>query len=185
MNGLQEIYQQRVLSQLQKKLGETNPWAVPRLRKIVLNVGMGEAVEDKGVIEKAAVTLAAISGQKPKVTRARQAISTFKLREGMQIGLTVTLRGERMFAFLEKLIRIVLPRLRDFQGVSRTSFDGRGNYSLGLAEQQVFPDVDYEKIDKPRGLQVTIVTTAKNDAQAEALLEAMGMPFTKKEEDGE
>lgn len=184
MTTLKDYYQQNVLPQLQEKLGQKNPWGVPRLSKIVLNIGLGKAVEDKGIIEKAAGTLAAIAGQKPRVTKAHQAISTFKLRKGMPIGLMVTLRRERMYSFLEKLIRIVLPRLRDFQGISRNGFDGRGNYSLGLSEQQVFPEVDFEKIDAPRGLQITVVTTAKTNAQAEQLLELLGMPFTKKENHG-
>ncbi len=153
------------------------------MEKVVLNVGLGDAVDDHSVIEKAAVTLTALSGQKPKVTFARQAISGFKLRQGMPIGLMVTLRKEKMFFFLEKLFKIVFPRLRDFQGVPTTNFDGQGNYNLGLAEQMVFPEVDYEKVDKNRGLQITIITSTKDDAQARSLLRRLGMPFAKSEEE--
>ena len=185
MTLIKENYQKNVLPQLMEKFNLTNPWAAPRLEKVVLNMGLGEAVDDKKIITRAFQTLAVITGQKPKVTKARQAISTFKLRKGMPIGVMATLRGKRMDHFLEKLMRIVLPRLRDFQGLSRQSFDGRGNYSLGLQEQLVFPEVEYEMIDAIRGLQITIVTTAESDDQAEMLLELLGMPFAKKEDDGQ
>ncbi|MCJ7828055.1 50S ribosomal protein L5 [Patescibacteria group bacterium] len=181
MAPLKDYYRKNVLPQLVEKLELKNPWAAPRVKKVVLNIGLGEAVEEKGVVEKAADVLTVIAGQKPKVAQARRAISAFKLREGMPIGLMVTLRGERMYQFLDKLIRIVLPRLRDFQGVSPDSFDGRGNYNLGLREQLVFPEVDYEKIDKVRGLQVTIVTTAKDNESARLMLGLLGLPFSKKE----
>ncbi|MBN1262961.1 MAG: 50S ribosomal protein L5 [Candidatus Pacebacteria bacterium] len=181
-NNLRKYYQEKVVGSLVKKLGLTNPLAAPRIEKIVVNVGLGEAVADKTVIEKVALILTLITGQKPKVTKARVSISTFKLREGMPIGLMVTLRRERMFDFLEKLIRIVLPRLRDFQGLSFKGFDGRGNYSLGLKEQITFPEADYDKIDKVRGLEITLVTSAGSDDKARLLFEELGMPFEKKEE---
>ena len=152
-----------------------------RIKKILLNIGLGEAVTNKKVLEAGIADLTAISGQKPKVTQAKVAIAGFKIRKGDTVGLMVTLRGKRMKDFLTKLFSIVLPRLRDFQGLSRDSFDGQGNYSLGIPEQIVFPEIDYEKIDKIRGLQITIVTNARSDKKAEKLLEGLGMPFTKKE----
>lgn len=177
MSNLQERYQQEIREKLQKEFGLDNLLAVPKVKKVVISMGLGEATQDKKIIEKAAEDLTAITGQKPKVTKARQSISTFKLRKGEPIGLMVNLRGKRMYNFLEKLFRIVLPRLRDFKGLSKKGFDGRGNYSLGIKEQIVFPEVDYAKIDKIRGLEVTIVTNSKDNQQAERLLAELGMPF--------
>jgi len=179
MSDLKKTYQQKIVPRLLKELNLKNPWAVPRIEKVVINVGLGEAVADKGVIEKVAEVLKAITGQKPKITKARLSVSGFKLREGSPIGLAVTLRQDRMFHFLEKLFKIVFPRLRDFQGLSPKSFDGRGNYTLGLPEQTIFPEVDYDKIDKIRGLEITIVTSAESDEKAKLLLEKLGMPFEK------
>ena len=164
---------------LQKKLNIENPMAVPRLLKIVVNIGVKDAISDKKNIEKAGAVLSQITGQKAKVTKAKKAIAGFKLREGDEIGAMVTLRGKRMYYFFEKLVSIVLPRLRDFHGVARESFDGYGNYTLGLAEYAVFPEVDPTKIDKVQGVEVTIVTTARNNKEGMALLEAFGMPFRK------
>jgi large subunit ribosomal protein L5 len=152
---------------------------VPRLEKVVLNIGLGEAVQNPRAIESAVQDLAAISGQKPVVTRARRSIAGFKIRAGMPIGVMVTLRGRRMYDFLDRLMNAVLPRIRDFRGVSRKAFDGRGNYSLGLREQLIFPEVDYDKIDRVRGLQVVVVTTARTDEEARRLLELLGMPFAR------
>jgi len=177
MSNLQERYQQDIREKLQKEFGLDNLLAVPKVKKVVISMGLGEATQDKKIIEKAAEDLTAITGQKPKVTKARQSISTFKLRKGEPIGLMVNLRGKRMYNFLEKLFRIVLPRLRDFKGLSKKGFDGRGNYSLGIKEQIVFPEVDYAKIDKIRGLEVTIVTNSEDNQQAERLLAELGMPF--------
>jgi large subunit ribosomal protein L5 len=150
---------------------------LPKLRKIVLSIGLGEATQEPKALESAEKDLATISGQHPVTTRAKKSISAFKLRAGVPIGMMVTLRGKRMYDFFDKLVNVVLPRFRDFRGVSRDSFDGRGNYSLGMKEQIVFPEIDYDKVDKIRGLEVTIVTTAKNDDEARTLLELMGMPF--------
>jgi large subunit ribosomal protein L5 len=150
---------------------------VPRLEKIVLNIGLGEAIQNSKALDAATADLAAIAGQKPVITRARKSIAAFKVRQGMPIGVMVTLRGPRMWSFLDRLMNLVLPRLRDFRGVSRRSFDGRGNYSIGLREQIVFPEIDYDKVDKLRGLEVVIVTTAPDDEQGYALLKRLGMPF--------
>lgn len=179
MSDLITKYQQKIVPQLQKELGLKNPLAVPRVEKVVVNLGLGEAVADKNLIAKSAEILSAITGQKPKVNPARLSISSFKLRKGMPIGLKVTLRGKRMYHFLEKLFRIVLPRLRDFQGVPPKGFDGRGNYNLGLPEQIIFPEVEYEKIDKVRGLEVSFITSADSDKAAKLLLGALGLPFAK------
>jgi len=165
--------------QLKEKLGIKNVHAVPRLSKIVLNMGVRDVLSDKKNLEKAGSMLSKISGQKPKVTKAKKAISTFKLREGDEIGLVVTLRGKRMYDFFEKLVNIVLPRIRDFHGVSRKSFDGRGNYTLGFEESAVFPEIDPATIDKAQGLEIAIVTTAKDNNEGTALLEVLGMPFVK------
>jgi large subunit ribosomal protein L5 len=181
MSDLKKTYQQKIVPRLLKELNLKNPWAVPKIEKVVINVGLGEAVTDKGVIEKVAEVLKAITGQKPKTTKARLSVSGFKLRKGSPIGLAVTLRQDRMFHFLEKLFKIVLPRLRDFQGLSPKSFDGKGNYTLGLPEQTIFPEVDYDKIDKIRGLEITIVTSAESDEKAKLLLEKLGMPFERNE----
>jgi large subunit ribosomal protein L5 len=150
---------------------------VPRLHKVVLNIGIGEAIQNAKALDNAVRDLAEISGQKPVVTRAKKSIAAFRLRAGMQVGVTVTLRGERMYDFMDRLINAALPRIRDFHGVSTRSFDGRGNYTLGLREQLIFPEIDYDKIDKVRGLEVTIVTSARTDQEARRLLELMGMPF--------
>jgi len=174
---LEEKYLTEVTPQLKAKLGYNNIMQLPRLGKVVLSIGLGEATQDAKVLETAGKDLATISGQRPVTTRAKKSISSFKLRDGMPIGMMVTLRGKRMYDFFDKLVNVVLPRFRDFRGVSRDSFDGWGNYSLGIKEQIVFPEIDYDKVDKIRGLEVTIVTTAKNDDEARDLLELMGMPF--------
>lgn len=174
---LQERYSTDVAPQLKAKLGHENLMQVPKLQKIVLSIGLGEAIQDAKALEAAQKDLAAISGQRPVVTKAKKPIASFKLRTGMPIGLVVTLRGKRMYDFFDKLVSVVLPRFRDFRGVSRDSFDGRGNYSLGIREQAAFTEIDYDKIDKIRGLEVTVVTTAKNDNEAMTMLELMGMPF--------
>jgi large subunit ribosomal protein L5 len=174
---LEERYLTEVTPQLKARLGYNNTMQLPKLEKIVLSVGLGEAIQDAKALEAAGKDLTTISGQRPVTTRAKKSISSFKLRVGMPIGMMVTLRGKRMYDFFDKLVNVVLPRFRDFRGVSRNSFDGRGNYSLGIKEQIVFPEIDYDKVDKIRGLEVTIVTTAKNDDEARDLLELMGMPF--------
>ncbi len=174
---LKEKYLTEVAPQLKARLDYTNIMQLPRLEKIVFNIGLGEAIQDPKALEAAEKDLSTISGQRPVTTKAKKSISPFKLRAGMPIGMMVTLRGKRMYDFFDKLVNIVLPRFRDFRGVSRDSFDGRGNYSLGIKEQIVFPEIDYDKIDKIRGFEVTIVTTAKNDDEARTLLELMGMPF--------
>ena len=168
-----------VVPNLRKRLGVTNPMRIPRLQKIVVNMGVGEAVANPKAIDGAVSDLTAITGQKPLVTRATKSIAVYKLREGMQIGAKVTLRGERMYAFFDKLVNIVLPRIRDFRGMSRTSLDGRGNYALGLKEQLVFPEINYDKVDAVRGMDIVIVTSAQNDEEALAFLEEMGMPLRK------
>jgi large subunit ribosomal protein L5 len=174
---LQEKYLTEVVPQLKARLGYENVMRLPELNKIVLSIGLGEAIQEAKALETAEKDLATISGQHPVTTRAKKSISAFKLRAGVPIGMTVTLRGRRMYDFFDKLVNVVLPRFRDFRGVSRDSFDGRGGYSLGIKEQIVFPEIDYDKVDKIRGLEVTIVTTAKNDDEARTLLELMGMPF--------
>jgi large subunit ribosomal protein L5 len=174
---LKERYVREILPQLMKEMGYTNPLQVPRLDKIVLNVGLGEAIQNAKALDVTVGELTAISGQKPVVTKARKAIANFKLREGMPIGCMVTLRGERMYEFFDRLVNVALPRVRDFKGVSDRSFDGRGNYALGVREQIIFPEIDLDKLEKVRGLTVCINTTAKSDAEGKALLRAMGMPF--------
>ncbi|OAN44372.1 MULTISPECIES: 50S ribosomal protein L5 [Chloroflexus] len=174
---LREKYQKEVVPALMEEFKFKSIMQVPRLVKIVVNVGVGEAVQNAKAIEAAVNDLATITGQKPVVTRAKKSVASFKLRAGMPIGAMVTLRGDRMYDFLDRLCSLALPRIRDFRGVSRSSFDGRGNYSLGLREQIVFPDIDYDKIDKIRGLEVAIVTSAPNDEQAYSLLKRLGMPF--------
>lgn len=168
-----------VMPQLTERHGYTNVMAVPRVEKIVLNMGVGEAREDSKVLEKASRDLANIALQRPVITKAKKSVSNFKLRAGMSVGLKVTLRGERMWAFLDKLINVALPRVRDFRGISANAFDGRGNYSLGLKEQLVFPEISYDQVDATRGMDITIVTTAKTDEEARSLLELLGMPFRK------
>lgn len=179
MNNLEEKYRQEIRPKLAKEFALTNVLAVPAVVKVVLNMGLGQASQDKNLIEKATEDLKTITGQKPRVNKARLAIAGFKIRKNDPIGLMATLRGKRMYAFLEKLFKIVLPRLRDFKGVSNAGFDGRGNYNLGLSEQIVFPEIDYAKIDKTRGLQVTIVTNARDNQKAKRLLEELGVPFEK------
>ena len=174
---MEEKYLTEVAPQLKARLGYDNIMQLPKLRKIVLNIGLGEATQEPKALEAADKDLATITGQHPVTTRAKKSISAFKLRAGVPIGMMVTLRGKRMYDFFDKLVNVVLPRFRDFRGVSRDSFDGRGSYSLGIKEQIVFPEIEYDKVDKIRGLEVTIVTTAKNDDEARALLELMGMPF--------
>jgi len=179
MEILRKKYKEEIIPAMVKKFNYKNPMAVPKLEKIVVNIGVSEAVQNPSAIESAARDLAIITGQKPIVRKARKSISNFHLRKGMPIGLKVTLRGDRMYAFLYKLINIALPRVRDFQGVSPNSFDGRGNYTLGIKEQLIFPEIEYDKIDKIRGMDITIVTTAKTDEEAKELLTLLGMPFKK------
>jgi len=174
---LKERYDKTVREDLRKQFNYGNVMQIPKVEKIILNIGMGEAIGNAKAMDAAAGDLAAITGQRPIITKSRKAISNFRLRIGMPIGLKVTLRGERMWHFLEKLVTVALPRIRDFQGVPDRSFDGRGNYSLGLKEQLVFPEIDYEKIDRLRGLEITIVTTARTDEEGRALLRSLGMPF--------
>jgi large subunit ribosomal protein L5 len=177
MTRMQERYNAEVRPALMQEFGYKNPMQVPRLEKIVINMGIGEAVQDSKKIDAAVSDLSAIAGQRPVVIKARQSIATFKLRKGMPIGCKVTLRRERMYEFLDRLVTVALPRVRDFRGVSGRSFDGRGNYALGLREQLVFPEVDYDKVDSVRGMDIVIVTTAKTDAEAKALLKGFDMPF--------
>ena len=174
---LKTQYREELLPALQQELGLPNPMRVPRLEKIVVNMGIGEAARDAKLIDGALVDLATITGQKPAVTRARKSIANFKLREGMAIGAKVTLRGDRMWEFLDRLLATALPRIRDFRGLDARSFDGRGNYTLGLTEQLVFPEVDYDKVDTVRGMDITVVTTAATDDEGRALLRALGFPF--------
>jgi large subunit ribosomal protein L5 len=174
---LHEHYETTVHSALMQEFGYKNPMQVPRLEKIVVNMGVGEAVQDSKKAEAAAADLTAITGQHPVITKAKRSIATFKLRQGMPIGCKVTLRRERMYEFLDRLITVALPRVRDFRGISGRSFDGRGNFALGLKEQLVFPEIDYDRVDATRGMDVVIVTTAKTDAEAKALLKAFDMPF--------
>ncbi len=177
MPRLKDKYRAEIAPQLLKDLGLKNVSQVPKLSKVVLNMGLGEAIQNAKVMDGAVVEMTAISGQKPIVTKARKAIANFKLRENMPIGCAVTLRGDRMYEFLDRLMTLALPRVRDFRGISDRSFDGRGNYSLGIREQIIFPEIDLDKVDKVRGLSVSIVTTANTDAEGKALLKALGMPF--------
>ncbi|MBT9148608.1 MAG: 50S ribosomal protein L5 [Dehalococcoidia bacterium] len=179
MPRLRQRYLQEIAPQMMKEQGYRSIMRVPRLEKIVLNIGLGEAIQNPKALEAASNDLATISGQRPVTTRARKSIAGFKLRQGMAIGLSVTLRNRRMYDFLDRLVNAVLPRIRDFHGVSQDSFDGRGNYSLGIKEQIIFPEINYAKIDKIRGLQVSIVTTARTDEEGRRLLELMGMPFAR------
>ena len=171
-------YREELLPALQQELGFTNPMRVPRLEKIVVNMGIGEAARDAKVLDGALEDIATITGQKPLVTKARKSIANFKLREGMAIGAKVTMRGDRMWEFLDRLLATALPRIRDFRGLDSRSFDGRGNYTLGLTEQLVFPEIDYDKVDAVRGMDITVVTTAQTDDEGRALLRALGFPFT-------
>lgn len=179
MQSLEEKYKKEIVSQLMKELGVKNALAVPRIEKVVINVGIKEGVSDKAAVKSASQALAVITGQKPRIARAKKSVAGFKLREGDPIGLVVTLRRRRMYDFLEKLFKIVFPRLRDFQGLPTEAFDGHGNYTLGIPEQTVFPEVDYAKIDKVRGLEITIVTNTNSDEQGKKLLDLLGMPFKK------
>jgi large subunit ribosomal protein L5 len=174
---LKEQYNKKILPQLMKEFKYSNPMQVPRLKKIILNMGLGEGSKDAKVMEAAMRDMTAISGQKPVVTRAKRSIAAFKLRAGMTVGCMVTLRGVRMFEFMDRLINFSMPRIRDFKGVSDRSFDGRGNYTIGIREQIIFPEIDYDKIDKIRGMNITITTTAETDEGAKALLKHLGMPF--------
>jgi large subunit ribosomal protein L5 len=176
---LKAHYQTTVIPALTKEFGYTNLMAVPKIEKISLNIGMGEATQNTKLIDGAMNELAAIAGQRPVITKARKSIAAFKLREGMAIGCAVTLRGERMYEFLDRLVNVSLPRVRDFRGVPSKSFDGRGNYTLGMKDQLIFPEIDYNKVDKAKGMNICITTTAKTDAEGMALLAQMGMPFTK------
>lgn len=181
MNRMQEKYNIEVVPALRKAFDLKNVMQVPRIQKVVVNIGMGEAMDNPKALEAAVSDLTTITGQKPIMTKARKSIANFKLREGRLIGTKVTLRGDRMWAFLDRLMNTALPRVRDFRGVSGNAFDGRGNYTLGLRDQLIFPEIEYDKIDKLRGMEVTIVTTAKNDDQARTMLQLLGMPFSKKE----
>jgi large subunit ribosomal protein L5 len=174
---LRDLYREQIVPTMMRERGYTNALQVPHVEKIVVNVGLGEAIQNARAIEAASKDLAAITGQRPIVTRAKKSIAAFKLREGMPIGIMVTLRGDRMYAFLDKLVNVALPRVRDFTGVSAKSFDGRGSYSLGLKEQLVFPEIEYDKVDRIRGMQLTIVTNARTDEEGRRLIQLFGMPF--------
>jgi len=174
---LKERYQKEVAPAIAKEFSIQNPMAIPRVEKIVINMGMGEAIANAKILDTAADELRAIVGQKPVITKAKKSIASFKLRQGMPIGTMVTLRGDRMYEFLDRLVSIALPRVRDFRGVSPKAFDGRGNYTIGVREQLIFPEIDFNKVDKLRGMNISIVTTARDDEQARALLKGLGMPF--------
>ena len=174
---LRERYQKEVAPAIAKEFGIGNPMAVPRLEKIVVNMGMGEAIANAKILDTATDELKSITGQKPVVTKAKKSIASFKLRQGMPIGVMVTLRGDRMFEFFDRLVSVAVPRVRDFRGVSPKAFDGRGNYTIGVREQLIFPEIDFNKVDKLRGMNISIVTSARNDELARALLKALGMPF--------
>jgi large subunit ribosomal protein L5 len=177
MSRLKERYTKEIAPKLMKEFGYTNPMQVPRLKKLLINMGLGEAIQNIKVLDSAMEELRAITGQKPVATKAKRSIANFKLRKGMSIGCMVTLRKERMYEFFDRLVNVALPRVRDFKGVSGKSFDGRGNYSLGIREQIIFPEIDYDKIDKIKGLNINVVTTAKTDEEGKALLGLLGMPF--------
>lgn len=179
MNRMQERYQKEVVPALLKAFEYKNIMQVPRIKKVVLNIGLGEAMDNPKALEAAMGDLTTITGQKPVMTKARKSIANFKLREGRIIGTKVTLRGQKMWFFLDRLLNVALPRVRDFRGISPDAFDGRGNYTLGLKDQLIFPEIEYDKIDKLRGMEVTVVTTAKSDDHARLLLQLMGMPFKK------
>jgi large subunit ribosomal protein L5 len=176
---MREKYEAEVMPALREQFRYGNVMEVPRLTKVVVNIGLGEALADANVLDKAADEVAAVTGQKPIVNRAKRSIANFRLREGNPIGVSATLRGARMYEFMDRLVSAALPRIRDFQGLNPNAFDGRGNYSLGIREQLIFPEIEYDRVDKVRGLQVTFVTTAKNDEEGRRLLELMGMPFRK------
>ena len=177
MNRLKAKYQSEAIASLTKEFGYTNVMAIPKIQKVVVNMGLGEATANAKIIDTGADELARVTGQKPVIRRARKSIAQFKLRQGQPIGTTVTLRGERMWEFLDRLVSIALPRVRDFKGVSPKGFDGRGNYTLGLRDQLLFPEIDYMKVDKARGMNVSVVTTAKTDEEGRKLLQFIGMPF--------
>ncbi|WP_457636920.1 50S ribosomal protein L5 [Oceanithermus sp.] len=177
--NLKRKYYEEVRPELIKRFGYDNIWAVPRLEKVVINQALGEAKEDVRILEKAAEEIRQITGQKPVITRAKKSVSNFKLRAGMPIGLKVTLRGDRMWIFIEKLINVALPRIRDFRGINPNGFDGRGNYNLGVREQLIFPEISYDQVDAVRGMDIAVVTTAETDEEAKALLELLGFPFRK------
>jgi len=177
MPRLKEKYRNEVVPALMKELGRENPMAIPRLRKIVVNMGLGEAIQNAKLLDAAAQELGQICGQKPVITRARKSIANFKLRKNMPIGVMVTLRGDRMYEFIDRLMNVALPRVRDFRGLSTRSFDGRGSYTLGLRDELVFPEIDYSKVEKIKGMNISIVTDARTDADALALLRHLGMPF--------
>jgi large subunit ribosomal protein L5 len=177
MARMREMYQTEIAPKLSEQFKYKSPMQIPRLSKIILNMGLGEAIQNIKILDSAAEELGMISGQKPVITRARQSIAAFKLRKGMPIGCMVTLRGDRMYEFFDKLVNVALPRVRDFRGISSKALDGRGNYTLGIKEHIIFPEIDYDKIDKIKGMNITIVTTAKSDDEARTLLALMGMPF--------
>ncbi len=179
MGALKDIYKNECVPALKEEFGYKNAMQIPQIKKIVLNMGLGEAVQNPKIVEGAAEELSRIAGQKAVITKAKKSIATFKLREGMPIGCRVTLRGDMMYDFFSKLVNVALPRVRDFRGLSPKAFDGRGNYSLGITEQIIFPEIDYDKIDKIKGLNITIVTSANNDKEGRSLLRNMGMPFKK------
>jgi large subunit ribosomal protein L5 len=174
---LKERYTKEIAPAIAREFGIKNSMAVPRLEKIVINMGMGEAIANAKILDTAADEVRSVAGQKPVITRAKKSIASFKLRQGMPIGVMVTLRGDRMYEFLDRLVSVALPRVRDFRGVSPKAFDGRGNYTLGIREQLIFPEIDFNKVDKTRGMNISIVTTAGNDEQARSLLRSLGMPF--------
>ncbi len=182
MARLQEQYKTRVLPALQKQLGRDNPHAIPKIQKVVVSMGLGKATQDRKLLEEAVGHLGQITGQKPQITRSRKAVSAFRLREGMEIGARVTLRGQRMYEFLDRLITLALPRVRDFRGLNPKAFDGRGNYSMGLNEQLVFPEINADKVQHIQGMNITIVTSATNDDDARALLREIGMPLRKEDQ---
>lgn len=179
MSRLHDFYTEQVRNSLREKFGYKNGMEIPKLEKIVINIGVGEATENSKAVDAAANDLAAITGQRPMICKAHKSLAAWKIREGMPLGCKVTLRGEKMYEFLDRLINIALPRVRDFRGISDTSFDGRGNYAFGVKEQLIFPEVDYEKIDRIRGMDIIVVTTAKTDEEARELLKQFGMPFKK------
>lgn len=177
MARLRDKYKKEIAPALAKEFGIENPMAIPKIEKIVVNMGVGEAIANSKILDTAVDELRSVTGQKPVITKAKKSIAAFKLRQGMNIGTMVTLRGERMYEFLDRLISVALPRVRDFRGISGKAFDGRGNYTLGIREQLIFPEIDFNKVDKTRGMNISIVTTATSDEQARALLKALGMPF--------
>ena len=179
MARLQKVYREKIVPELKSSLGLANTMQVPRILKITVNMGVGEAVADKKIIDNATADMAKITGQKPAVTKAKKSVATFKVRDGQAIGCMVTLRGARMYEFLDRLVTIAIPRIRDFRGISGRSFDGRGNYSLGVKEQIIFPEIQYDQIDQIRGMDITISTSARDDKQGRALLEAFNFPFRK------